>query len=189
MCLINVLSLKRRHDRRQSLSTHLDALDCLYKFWDAPDDRSIPPYVNISRGHKQIVADAQENGYKSVLIAEDDLRFSSTNSMSYFLQNTPESYDLYFGMLYTATIQDGRVTNGFSGLQFYSIHQKFYQTFLSADERKHCDQWLGEQCYKYEYYCCTPFVAYGASGWSDNFNRQWVFNESKLPRNLLKDEV
>lgn len=186
MCLINILSLKRRTDRRQSVAAHLDEWGCLYRFWDAPDDRSIMPFVNISRGHKSIVSHAKRRGYNSVLIGEDDLRFSCKNSLPYFLLNIPDSYDLYFGVLYTATIQDGRVTNGFSGLQFYSISSKFYDTFLSAPENRHLDQWLGSQCYKYEFFCSDPFVAFGESGYSNNFHKQWVFKEENLPRKLLK---
>lgn len=189
MFLINILSLKRRQDRRESLIRHLKDFDCLYKFWDAPDDRLIMPFINICRGHKMIVEDARDNGYEFVIIAEDDMRFSSKNSLNYFLETMPESFDMWFGCIFTGTIQDRRITHGFSGLQFYAVSRRFYDILLSADEKKHIDMWLSEQCYKYEFYVSDPFICYGESGHSDNFNRQWVFNESKLPRNLLKDEV
>lgn len=186
---INVLSLKRRQDRRESLIAHFKEFDCNYKIWDAPDDRSIMPFINICRGHKMIVADSLGNGYEFVIIAEDDMRFSCKNSFTYFIQTMPESYDLFFGCIYTGNIQDRRITHGFSGLQFYAVSRRFYETFLSVDEKKHCDVWLGEQCHKYEFYCCEPFICFGQSGHSDNFNRQWLFDESKLPRKLLRDEL
>jgi hypothetical protein len=74
-------------------------------------------------------------------------------------------------------------------MQFYSIHNRFYDTFLSAPEKKHLDVWLGQECLKYNFYVCDPFICYGQSSFSDNFNRQWVFDEKKLPRNLLRDET
>jgi hypothetical protein len=183
---INIISLVRRKDRKDSLIDHLYEMNCNYTFWEGVDNRDVMAYKNISASHKAIVRDAKEKGLDFVLIAEDDFRFSSTDSFKYFIKNIPPVYHLYFGMVYSGTIQYGRITNGFAGLQFYLIHHSFFDVFLSADESQHLDIWLGQYCYKYDYYCSDPFICYGESGYSDNFKRQWVFNEEKLPRKLLK---
>jgi len=185
--IINVINLLKREKRKFSLIRHLDEMNCLHKFWAGVEDDPLP-FVNISRSHKQIIRDAKLHNYDYVFIAEDDLRFSSKRSLDYFLQNMPDSFDLYFGMIYTGNIEDGRIVHGFSGMQFYCASKKFYDTFLSIPENKHIDVWLGQHCHEYELYCCDPFICYGESGYSDNFRRQWTFDEKSLPRNLLKDD-
>lgn len=184
--IINVINLTHRKQRRASLIAHLEDMGCLYRFWDGVYNPSVMGFKNVSDSHKKIVADAKQRNLKYVLIAEDDLRFSSPKSLEYFCANIPDSFDLYLGMIYSGVIQDGRVMTGFSGLQFYLIHQKFFNVFLSLPDKKHLDQSLGEMAYKYEYHVCDPFICYGESGWSDNFNRQWVFKEERLPRKLLR---
>lgn len=184
--LINVISLKRRPDRRLSLVRHLEDMQCMYRFWDGEDDRTKMGFINISVSHKRIVNDARHRNLEMVLIAEDDLRFSHPNSLEYFVDKMPRYFDIYFGMIYTGVIQDGRITHGFSGLQFYCIHQRFYETFLSAPANKHLDIWLGGRCHEFNYQVCDPFICGACDGYSDNFKRNWVFNEKKLPRNLYK---
>lgn len=184
--IINVISLKRRPDRRLSLVNHLEAMRCTYRFWDGHDDRSLLGFVNISNSHKKVVSEAKNKKWDRVLIAEDDLRFSHPDSLKIFESQMPQDFDMFFGMIYTGNIQDGRITYGFSGLQFYCVSKKFYDTFLSAPSNKHLDIWLGERCNDYDFYCCDPFICYGESGYSDNFKRQWVFEETKLPRNLYR---
>lgn len=186
---INIINLKHRNKRKMDLIDHLYDMRVNYKFWEGVFSPESMPFISISQSHRMIVKDAKEKCLDRVLIAEDDLRFSSQQSMKYFIDNMPQSFDLYFGMVYSGVIQDRRLTHGFSGMQFYLIHSRFYDRFLQAPDNKHIDIWLGEQCYKYEFIVSDPFICYGESGHSDNFNRQWVFNESKLPRNLLKDEV
>lgn len=184
--IVNIINLKHRELRKTTLIDHLYDMGISYKFWDAVYNPETMAFKSISASHKMIVKDAKEKGLDFVLIAEDDLRFSSPESFKYFIKNIPKCYHLYLGVVYSGTIQYGRLTNGFSGLQFYLIHKSFYDVFLSAPDNKHLDMWLGEYCYKYEYYVCDPFICFGQSGYSDNFNRQWVFNEEKLPRNLLR---
>lgn len=187
--LINIISLLRRPDRRASLIKHLDEMGCLYRFWWGCDDRKIMGFENVSASHKMIVKDAKERGLECVLIAEDDLRFSSKKSLEVFLKNIPESYHLYFGMIYTGTIQDKRIVHGFSGLQFYAIHHTLYDVFLSINPKKHLDSSLGELCHLYNFFVCEPFICGAISSYSDNFKRQWVFDPKKLPRQLLKDDI
>lgn len=184
--IINVINLKHRDKRRTSLMTHLEEMGCLYRFWEGVYNPSEMGFKNVSDSHKKIVADAKKRNLSYVLIAEDDLRFSSPKSLDYFCSQIPDSFDIYFGMVYTGVIQDGRITHGFSGLQFYLIHQKFFDVFLSAPPNKHIDMFLSEMCYKYEFRCVDPFICYGESGYSDNFKKQWVFKEDRLPRKLLR---
>lgn len=179
---INIINLPHRKQRKSSLIDHLyDYGISNYVFWDGVFAPQQMPFISISQAHKKIVQDAKQRNLDHVIIAEDDLRFSSPNSMKYFIDNKPQSFDLFFGMVYTGNIQDGRITHGFSGMQFYMVHSRFYDRFLQSPNTKHIDVWLGEQCHKYEFYCCEPFICFGQSGHSDNFNRQWLFDESKLP--------
>lgn len=161
-------------------------MECQYRFWSGCDDRKQLGFVNINKSHKKIVAEAKSRNLKSIVIAEDDLRFSHKDSLKLFGYYLPEDYDMYFGMIYTGVIQDTRIVHGFSGLQFYCINERFYDIFLSAPDNKHLDIWLGQKCHEYKFYCCDPFICYGKSGYSDNFKRQWVFDENKLPRKLYR---
>ena len=183
--IINIINLHFRENRRYSLAKHLEEMGCLYRFWPGVYEKQMP-FKNVADAHKNIVRNAKERKLPFVLIAEDDLRFSSPNSLNYFIQSIPDSFDLFFGVIYTGIIQDGRITSGFSGMQLYLIHEKFYNTFLSCPPTKHIDQWLSESCYKYEFYTCDPFVCHGISGYSDNFKRNWIFKEETLPRKLLR---
>lgn len=186
MILINIISLKRRSDRRRSLIDHLYDMHCVYKFWDAVEQPGVQAYKNIIESHKNVVRHAKQRGLKCVLIAEDDFRFSCDKSLRYFIDTIPDDFDMYFGMIYSGFIQDNRITHGLCGLQFYMVHERFYETILSAPNNKHLDIWLGEQCHKYKYMVCDPFVVGAASGYSDNFKRDWTFDESLLPRKLLR---
>jgi len=187
--LINVISLKRRNDRRLSLIEHLEGMNCLYRFWDGMDDRKVMPFININASHRMVVQDAKDRGLECVLIAEDDLRFSSKKSLEVFINSVPESYHLFFGVIYSGTIQDKRIVHGFSGMQLYLIHHTFFDVFLSVNPKKHIDSFLGESCHLYNYHVCDPFICAAASGYSNNFLRQWTFDEKKLPRQLLKDDL
>lgn len=187
--IINCINIKRRPDRKISLIHHLEEMEVMYRFWDGYDDRKVMPFENITASHQMIVRDAKNRNLECVIIAEDDLRFSSKNSPDYFIKNVPDNYSIYFGMIYTGTIQDRRIVHGFSGLQLYCVHRSFYDVFLSAPLKKHLDSWIGERCHLYNFMVCEPFIAYGESGYSNNFQREWVFQESKLPRKLLKDDL
>lgn len=184
--LINVISLERRADRRLSLIKHLEPFGCLYRFWPGVVSDSPLPFYGITAAHKNIVRDAKSCGRRIVTIAEDDLRFSHQSSIDQYFRQLPDSYDIYFGMIYSGNIADRRITYGFAGMQFYTVHEKFYDTFLSADDKRHIDQWLGERCHLHEFYCCDPFICFGESGYSDNFNRYWKFEEGNLPRKLYR---
>lgn len=183
--IINVINLPRRDQRKLSLVEHLNEMGCLFRFWEGVESSSLG-YKNVAEAHKNIVRDAKERDLPFVIIAEDDFRFSSPKSLDYYFSQMPEDFDLYFGMIYSGVIENSRIVRGFAGLQFYTIRKQFYDFFLSSPKNKHLDMFLGENCHKYLYYVCDPFVAYGESGYSDNFNRQWTFKEENLPRKLYR---
>lgn len=127
----------------------------------------------IHEGHRQIVLEAKKNVLENCIVAEDDLVFTSPNSYRYFLSQIPKSYDLFCGLFYAGSMEGNRIMNGASGIMtLYSIHNRFYDFFLSLDTNTHIDRELGQTAYKHEYYVCQPMVVTQRGGWS--FNRREV---------------
>lgn len=125
---------------------------------------------NINLSHKQIVRMAMENGFERVIIAEDDLRFTAPGAWGYFLSQIPENYDLFFGVIYAGTIEDGRVMSAFSGgMTLYSVHKKFYTDFLSIPDAVHIDRYLGDyfSCSR-DFFVCPKMVCKQMGGYSFN---------------------
>ena len=69
---------------------------------------------------------------KEVIICEDDIVFTKPNSFRLFIQDKPDDYDLYLGGV-------SGISSHFTGLFFYMIHERFYKTFLKADENLNLD--------------------------------------------------
>lgn len=108
------------------------------------------------QAHKNIVRYAQVKRKREVLIFESDLIFSSPNAFSYFLSNIPQDYDCYFGGVNTGTVKDGELVR-FTGTHCYVVHERFYDTILTADENMHLDHWLWG---KGKLILCQPMVCY-----------------------------
>lgn len=123
----------------------------------------------IHMGHKSIVLSAKEKGLKRCIIAEDDIVFTSKNSWNYFLSQIPKDYDLFCGLIYDGTVENGRILNGMSGTHsLYCIHEKFYDFFLSQPDDNHIDRNLGMYAFLYNYIVCLPYVVIQRGGWSFN---------------------
>lgn len=104
------------------------------------DSRSVVRSINLS--HKQIVRNAKENGYPEVTIAEDDVKFCGKGAIKYYLDNKSTDYDLYLGCVYLGDIQPDNTVDEFSALIFYTVHERFYDTFLSVSDDLHIDRAL-----------------------------------------------
>ncbi len=134
--------------------------------------------------HKKIIQHAKDNNLPHILIAEDDIKFSHPNSFNYFISQIPESYDIFSGLVYSATMEGNRVINGASGIMtLYSVSQKFYQFFLSMDVNNHVDRECGLTAYKHEYYVCEPMVCEQRGGISHQLKREMYYHE------YLRDKV
>ena len=140
-----------------------------YKFWDAVVlTHSI--VESISESHKSIIRWAKENNLKECYIAEQDLFFTMPNGWEYFIDNKPESFDIYLGGNYLIDnphewkpplIKLRR----YVGNHCIVVSEKYYDTFLSVDSKQHIDTAQDDLG---DFYCCYPFVALQRSGWSAN---------------------
>lgn len=165
--IVNAINLKKRPDRLASFIGQAWEQGFEYSIWEGIETPQFV-FVGISNSHKQIIQDAKHKGLKMVTVAEDDVKFSAPGSWKYYIDNIPDSFDLYFGSVYKARIENGRITHGFSGLTLYTVHERFYDVFLSMKEMNHLDRELGRFAYKYEYRVCEPMVAFQSDGYSDN---------------------
>lgn len=133
----------------------------------------------IHKGHKLIVQLAKEQGMGNVIVAEDDLVFSSPNSYSYFLSQIPEDYDLFVGLIYDwpgQVNEQHRILNGMSGTHtLLSINSRFFDFILSQPDDVHCDRNLGQYAYKFKYYVCNPMVVTQRGGYSFNLRRSMFY--------------
>jgi hypothetical protein len=139
----------------------------------------------IHKGHRKIVQLAKDKGLGNCIIAEDDIVLSSPNAYKYFLSQIPESYDLFFGLIYAGTVENNQVKNGMSGvLTLYSISSRFYDFFLSLDTNTHLDRELGNTAYKHEYFVCNPEVVEQRGGYSFNL-RQIMFYSTYMENKIM----
>lgn len=163
--MLNIIHLEHRKDRLELLQKELAEQGIYqYKIWDGIWDRK-QPCKGISKSHKQIVKFACDNKLPSIMIAEDDLKFTATGAFQYFLQNEPPDYDLYLGGIYYGNIKKDNTVDDFAGLTLYRIHQRFYNTFLSIPEETDLDRSLH---LKGKFVVCDPFVVFQQNGFSDN---------------------
>lgn len=155
--------------------------------WDGVIDK--PNFKGISRAHKKIVQHAKNMKLPQVLIMEDDCKFTSPNSLEYFLKNIPEDFDIYTGLLYHGQMdENNRITNGGSGIMTcYICAARFYDVFLSADESNHIDRWLGDMAFKYKYIVCNPFVVEQVGGYSYNHSKVQYYDQYKRDKVFLTD--
>lgn len=141
----------------------------------------------ISKSHKKIVRMAQERGLKEVMIAEDDLEFVAPGAFKRFLEvfksEVPSDYDLYLSGFYDSipnpiTDKLAKLEGKLSGLHLYIVSEKFYETFLNAEEIYNLDYWLSApehgNCIAYSAY---PMVCIQRDGYSDNVKSITNYNE------------
>lgn len=146
------------------------------ELWEGIFLPSVKKSINLA--HKQIVEYAKLADWDEVAIAEDDIRFTHTNSWNYFLSNKPEDFDIYLGMIYLGEIDENNIVENFTGLTLYIVSKRFYDTFLSVPEDEHLDRALGGLG---KFVVCYPFVAKQYNGFSSNTGK--VENYDKLLEN------
>lgn len=138
----------------------------------------------IAKSHKTIVRKAKELGLPAVLIMEDDVRFCGPGAFKYFLDNIPETYDLYLSGVYYGKLNDVNKVNKFSGLHCYLVHERFYDTFLSIKEEGNIDNNLTGAGY---YKVCYPFAAVQHNGFSDNVHKEVNYDKYLSGRKFYND--
>lgn len=172
--VINVIHKADRLDRLELLQQEQWEQGFKMRLWDAIIDKH--PQTGISKAHKQIVFWAKYTGQKEVCIAEDDVSFCGPGAYEYFLSNKPNDYDLYLGGIYKGLIREDSTVEKFSCLHLYIIHERFYKTFLKADEKENIDIWLGG---KGKFVVCDPLAAIQHDTPSDN-NKTRIRQENYL---------
>jgi hypothetical protein len=134
---------------------------------------------SINASHKKIIRAAKEAGLPYVIIAEDDVMFTSVGAWQYYIDNMPESFDLYLGCTYVKPFSLNKV----AGFQLYTVHEKFYDTFLSAPDTDHIDIAMNEL--GGDYHICLPVVALQRPGYSANNNAYANYNHQTLAKEDL----
>lgn len=137
---------------------------------------------NINAAHKQIVEYSKIAEFSEVIIAEDDLVFTHPESWKQFLKNIPDRYDIYLGGCYSPVFNPDNTLKSFCGLHLYSIHESFYDTFLSLPKHEHIDrsmEGLGR------FILADPMVAVQRNGFSSNTGKDEIYDNLLEGRNLF----
>ncbi len=125
---------------------------------------------SINAGHKSIIRRAKENKLPFVVVGEDDLMFTAPNSWQYFINNIPETYDLYLASTYLLPV----TLNLLTGFHLFICHEKFYDRFLSASDTEHIDNAVCDL--KGDYKICYPFACLQRPSWSSNSKSEVNYN-------------
>jgi hypothetical protein len=150
-----------------------------FKVWQAVVLReSVIKSINAS--HKMIVRAAKDLGWPYVVVCEDDLMFVDEGAWQYYLDNMPTNFDLYLACTYVKPISPIKVT----GFHLYTVHEKFYDKFLSAPDDVHIDVYMDEL--NGDYRLCYPFPALQRAGFSANNSGYADYNTVLTKDDLYK---
>lgn len=153
-----------------------------YKLWPSiqpPPNK--PRRTGVSRAHKQIVEWALIEQLPEVCILEQDVWFPADDGWRYFLDNKPkEPFDLYLGGITRGDIEGG-ITKRYTGQFCYIINERFYTTFLRADENLDIDGAMsGMGVFK----VCQPFACFCYPSWSENANGMMDYSHLMIGREV-----
>lgn len=171
--MLNVLHLPHRTDRLELLLTQFKEQGITnYKLWDGKIGQSMKERrSNVAWGHKQIVQHAKDNNLPFVIIAEDDITFTSKGAWAYYVMNMPQDFDIYFGMIYSSdkdAIVKNRIVKEVSGFTLYTVNSRFYDTFLDTPPDKHIDRVVTGKWANFKFLLPDKFMCYQNSTQSDN---------------------
>ncbi len=175
---INVIHDNRLTGRLEALMNEFKEQNITdYKIWSiVEDEKSVVRSINLS--HKRIVAWAKKEGLKEVCIGEDDLCFSAKGGWQHFLDNKPESFDLYLWGSYIVPLSN----NCICGFQLYVVAEKFYDKFLATPTDTHIDTYFDNVEGDYKY--CYPFSALQKPSWSANNRAISNYNSALRPEDI-----
>lgn len=178
---LNIIHLEQRKDRFKLLENQLVEQNIVkYRLWEGIVDKN--PKRGIAKAHKQIIEWANNQNLPSIIVAEDDIKFTARGAFEYFLQNEPQDYDIYLGGIIYGNINSDNSVNDFSGTHLYKINKRFYNTFLSLSEEKDIDRSLAN---KGKFIVCNPIVAIQHNGFSDNRKRHQNYDRHLQNRQLF----
>jgi hypothetical protein len=86
-------------------------------------------------------------------------------AFQFFLENIPNEYDIYLGSIYSGILEQDNTVIDFTGLTFYLVAQRFYESFLNTKDNLHLDNALRDRG---RFVVCNPFSVIQHDGFSDN---------------------
>lgn len=169
--MIYVIHDENRTDRKELFTKELAAQGVKdYKI--QPAIKSSRPSRGIALAHISCVLDAKKNGYDSIIILEDDVKFTKPTALQDWLQNAiylPNDFDIYLGGIYShkrwfdfcsvAKVEDA------CGFHCYMITKRSYDKFILCPTDKHIDRWATKN---FNCYVSKPFYAIQHNTKSDN---------------------
>jgi hypothetical protein len=167
--------------RYKALQKEIEIQGLEVRYWPAVQDPLNRSFVGIGNAHKQIVRDAKERKLPRVCVAEDDLYFFAPGAWEYFLNNIPEDYDIYLGVVFHGLKEDN-TADDFCGLGLYVVNDRFYDTFLSLPEVNHIDRSLAR---KGRYVVCDPMVCSQRGGYSFNKRKRDTYDRYLVGKRLF----
>ncbi len=174
---LNVI-IGNRAERQPRLMRELETQQITnYSLWDGVFWPSVKESIN--EAHKQIVRYAKLAEFGEVIIAEDDLKMSRPGAWQYFLSQKPKDYDLYLGGIFLGQPDENNIVTEFTGLTLYSVHSRFYDTFLEVEPTEHIDRALAG---KGKFVVCNPFVCTQYDGVSSNSGQFEKYGELQSSR-------
>lgn len=176
---VHIIHDSRRFERYESFMKQFQEHGIMdYMVWDATVlIHSVVESINES--HKKIVRYAKEKELPMVCIMEDDIQFTAPDAWQYFLNNMPESFDLYLGCNYSIPIGQ---TKNVTGFHLYVISQGFYDRFLSVPNNVHIDTAMDEL--EGDYHFCYPYPALQSAGFSANNSAYSNYNSVLKPKDI-----
>lgn len=168
-----LLAQDTRRERALSIVQQSKEQGFAVRFWEGVVDKFA--YIGINKAFKNIVADAKVNDFPMVCIAEDDMIFTAPGAWKYYLDNIPSSFDIYSGGIYAGQLNGNRIVNGYSGHTLITVHQRFYDFFLSVTDQDHLDRRLGNYAFEKEYIVPPKFCVKQLGGYSDNHGRSATY--------------
>ncbi len=160
-----------RNERALSIVKQSKTQGFSVRFWQGDTDDKVFPCKNINRAFKKIVQYAKEERLPTVTIGEDDLKFTASGAWEFYLKNMPKDFDIYLSGIYAGRLDGNRIIDGYSGNTLVTVHERFYDFFLSADPDDHLDRALGRFASEKKYIVSLPFVCRQLTGYSENKKR------------------
>lgn len=155
-----------------------------YKVWDGIHNANRVRAINLA--HKQIVLYAKENQLPEIRIAEDDITFMCCGAFEYYLQNKPLDFSVYMGGVSNVLKREGDWITDFRGMTLYTVHESFYDKFLSVPETVNIDaglKGLGK------YYLSPKVVCSQKSGYSYHKKRHTDYSHLLKQYDTFNGEV
>jgi hypothetical protein len=190
MEIVHCINLQRREDRIVGIVNEAKQQGFAIRFWEGNDEPE-RRYTKraICQSHKRIVQYAKDNKLPYVLIMEDDCRFSAPGAFQYFIDSTPDDFDIFCALIYHGEVsEEFQIKNGMSGtMTLYRVHERFYNFILNEiPDDCHIDRELGGHAHRFKYFVSEPMVCFQSGGFSDNLKTTMYYDVYLEGKSLYK---